>query len=110
MLQTKEPIRLLPEQKTFLMPQGKFKVNSSENVNKTLIITSDTMNRIFSEIFDTITQLTNLDNECSDYQGDLAMNNDLIIAASAVYRVQNRADKKLVAANPNVLKGGADYD
>lgn len=89
MQQIKEPTRLLPEQKTFLLSQGKYKKNSHENMNNTLVIASDSMSRCYSDIFETITQLTN---------------QDLIIAAKALNRVQDRLDQNLIKANPYILQ------
>ncbi|WP_201308283.1 hypothetical protein [Companilactobacillus farciminis] len=104
MQQVKEPIRLLPEQKTFLLSRNNYKQDSLENFNNTLVIASDTMSRCYSEIFKIITQLTNLDEECSLYEGNILTNQDLIIAAKALNRVQDRLDQKLIKANPYVLQ------
>lgn len=104
MQQVKEPIRLLPEQKTFLLSRNNYRQDSLENFNNTLVIASDSMSRCYSDIFETITQLTNLDEECSFYQGNMLTNQDLIIAAKALNRVQDRLDQKLIKANPYVLQ------
>ena len=104
MQQIKEPIRLLPEQKSFLLSRNNCKQDSLENFNNTLVIASDTMSRCYSEIFKTITQLTNLDEECSLYEGNILTNQDLIIAAKALNRVQDRLDQNLITANPYILQ------
>ncbi|CAJ2235712.1 hypothetical protein FD33_GL002244 [Companilactobacillus paralimentarius DSM 13238 = JCM 10415] len=110
MQQVKEPIRLLPEQKTFMLPQGQFRRDSIENVINTTITGSDTMARVYKSMFDVITRVTNLDDENSHYQGDIELNRKLITIASLADWCQKRFDQKTIAASPNILKLGSEQN
>ena len=106
MLQVKEQSLLLPEQKTFLLSQGKHKTDSIENVNNTLITASDVMDRTYKELFQTVIKLTSLDDSTSEYHGDVDLNDYIILAASNVYSAHKMIDRILMDLNPGILKDG----
>lgn len=106
MLQTKEPLRLLPEQKTFLLPCGHYKVDSVEKATETMIKGSDAMGQVYKETFETLVNITKQDNDNPHYQGDLELNQNLIKLARLADWCQKRFDQKTIAANPNILKLG----
>jgi len=112
MLKTEEPLRLLPEQKMLLLPQGSYKRDSIDNLNKTLVIASDVEDNVYQQLYCTLEHLTALDDECSKYQGDMQLNNDIILCASLANHIQRRVDQKLMDANPHVeeVRVGDDHD
>lgn len=102
MLQTKESLRLLPEQKTFLLPSGRYKADSLENMNQTLIKASDAMDLVYKQLYGTVTYLTKLDDECSKYQGNIEVNLKLIAMATMADQLGKKFDQLLTDANPGV--------
>lgn len=101
MLETRQ-LRLRPEQKTLLLPQGEYKRDSIDNLNKTLVVASDVTENVYTQLYGVIEHLTALDQECSQYHGDQDLNNEIIMAASMVNHIQRRIDQKLMDANPHI--------
>lgn len=103
MLQIKK-IRLLPEQKTFLLPWGHYRVDSVEKATETTIKGSDAMARAYNDAFETLVNITQQDNDNPNYQGDIELNKKMIELARLADWCQRRFDQKTIAANPDVLK------
>lgn len=101
MLETRQ-LRLRPEQKTLLLPQGEYKRDSIDNLNKTLVVASDVTENVYNQLYGVIEHLTALDQECSQYQGDQDLNNEIIMAASMVNHIQHQIDLKLMNVNPHI--------
>ncbi|WP_125711749.1 hypothetical protein [Companilactobacillus kedongensis] len=97
-------IELTPELKMLLLPTSRsYSRNSVDNLNQTLIVASDVVESAYGQLYGTLENLTALDDECELFQGDMQLNNDIILAASLINHIQRRIDKKLVDANPHIL-------
>lgn len=102
MLEAKK-MNLLPEQKTLLLPHGgEYKRDSIDNLNKTLVVASDVAENIYHQFYGLAENLTALDQECSKYDGDQDLNDEIIMAASLAKHIQRRIDSKLINANPHI--------
>lgn len=96
-------MELTPELKMLLLPTSRsYSRDSIDNLNQTLIVASDVAESAYSQLYGTLENLTALDDECSIYQGDIELNDDIILAASLINHIQRRIDKKLVDANPHI--------
>lgn len=97
-------IELTPELKMLLLPTNRsYSRDSIDNLNQTLIVASDVAESAYGQLYGTLENLTALDDECELFQGDIQLNNDIILAASLINHIQRRIDKKLVDANPHIL-------
>lgn len=106
MQQIKESIRLLPEQKTFLLSGSKYQApkGSLESMNKTLIRNSDSMELAYKQASKTIESITKLDDENSYYDGNIEINLKLIKMAALADECREYFDGLLVNANPYILQ------